>query len=384
MKKITFLLLFFTTITFAQTNKAHRLKKAFATTENAAKTSACTNSGFSSWTYKFDISINTKFPVGTLLYLETGNVDDRGYYYVIFSKDTGWSDEDENFSGSFFTVIPLDCDNDGVPNNQDNCINASNATQSDVDNDGKGDACDTQDNRDTDADGIQNYLDQCPTQAGPSSNNGCPLPAPTGPAKIEIQKVVVKKQGTTVYNSSTANSTLTLNNNNFYDIEITLKNTGGTTQQRIQWVIAESSNNSLSVSNDCINTGGGSANMTVNLAPGASLTATRGIDVYSGKIGQCTARSSGFLMIAATTEALAFAVPYTYSSSSSLKANINFDKETQNELESYTIYIYNFQGQKVLSKEVSSIEDENALVVLMPKGMYILKSPKGDRKVLID
>ena len=160
-------------------------------------------------------------------------------------------------------------------------------------------------NSDTDGDGIPNAQDQCPTQAGPASNNGCPIPKPTGPAKIEIQKVVVKRDdGTTVYNSSVSNSRLTVNNNYAYEIEVTIKNTGGTRQSKIQWVVAESSNNSLDVFSDCTNTGGGSSSVTVNLDPGQTTTGRRSISVFNGKIGQCNARTSGYMMIAATTETL--------------------------------------------------------------------------------
>ncbi len=43
----------------------------------------------------------------------------------------------------FFTMPPLDTDNDGVPDSVDNCPTVANSNQSDVDNDGIGDACDT-------------------------------------------------------------------------------------------------------------------------------------------------------------------------------------------------------------------------------------------------
>ncbi len=51
---------------------------------------------------------------------------------------------------------PSDSDNDGVPNEQDNCPDVANADQADRDNDGKGDACDT-----------------CPDDANPGAL-GCP------------------------------------------------------------------------------------------------------------------------------------------------------------------------------------------------------------------
>ncbi|NYZ61137.1 thrombospondin type 3 repeat-containing protein [Candidatus Micrarchaeota archaeon] len=70
---------------------------------------------------------------------------------------------------------PPDYDKDGVPDDSDNCYDAYNPNQKDVDADGIGDACDPCDNRDSDGDGIENCYDDCPDDFGPSSNNGCPV-----------------------------------------------------------------------------------------------------------------------------------------------------------------------------------------------------------------
>ena len=57
-----------------------------------------------------------------------------------------------------------DSDGDGVfyvEGPMDNCPNAPNPAQNDLDGDGDGDACDPQDNRDSDGDSVQNFQDKC-------------------------------------------------------------------------------------------------------------------------------------------------------------------------------------------------------------------------------
>jgi hypothetical protein len=56
-----------------------------------------------------------------------------------------------------------DSDSDGVSNTCDNCPNAANADQADLDGDGIGDTCDP----DIDGDGVLNASDNCPTVYNP-------------------------------------------------------------------------------------------------------------------------------------------------------------------------------------------------------------------------
>ncbi|MCK6532418.1 MAG: thrombospondin type 3 repeat-containing protein [Polyangiaceae bacterium] len=58
-------------------------------------------------------------------------------------------------------VGPADGDGDGVTDDKDNCPSAKNADQKDSDQDGKGDACDTDD----DGDGVADGTDNCPLVA---------------------------------------------------------------------------------------------------------------------------------------------------------------------------------------------------------------------------
>jgi hypothetical protein len=61
-----------------------------------------------------------------------------------------------------------DVDGDGVGDAADNCPAVANGNQADVDGDGIGDACDSTNNLDGDADGVPNATDNCPTMANAS------------------------------------------------------------------------------------------------------------------------------------------------------------------------------------------------------------------------
>jgi hypothetical protein len=82
---------------------------------------------------------------------------------VVVSNPTQ-SDVDHDGIGDACDEDQLDADGDGVGNARDNCKTVYNPTQTDTDHDGIGDACD----KDKDNDGIPDLYDNCPTKANTS------------------------------------------------------------------------------------------------------------------------------------------------------------------------------------------------------------------------
>jgi F5/8 type C domain/Glycosyl hydrolases family 16/Thrombospondin type 3 repeat len=76
---------------------------------------------------------------------------------------------------------PSDADGDGVPDSSDQCPDEAGPASNN--------GCPVPPPpNDTDGDGVPDSQDQCPNQPGPASNNGCPVPPPSGePAPISGQ-----------------------------------------------------------------------------------------------------------------------------------------------------------------------------------------------------
>jgi len=116
-----------------------------------------------------------QFDIGIALIEFTGNGGSTIWFGGSGSLNNIWN---TNFDAEFVqgTNGPVDSDNDGVVDGNDNCPNTANPGQQDSDNDGVGDACDTTGPTDSDNDGVADNSDNCPNNFNPnqadSDNDG--------------------------------------------------------------------------------------------------------------------------------------------------------------------------------------------------------------------
>jgi len=211
-----------------------------------------------------------------------------------------------------------------------------------------------------------------------------------GPPIFTIDKVVIQERSnitgalSTIFDSSNSqnNSSPTLKRNTEYNIETTVKNTGNSNANSSELNIFYSSNNSFSFFSDC---NFSSESSSIDIAPNGTYKYTLNQFVGDNQLGICSPiNSTGahLFFLSDSDNDMAFGIPFNYSSITG-KSIIPFFLKYDNPLESYMIDIYNFNGQKIHTKEVYSIEEENKVTGMLPNGLYIIKSEKGDRKVNI-
>jgi len=98
------------------------------------------------------------------------------YVFIAAPRD----DDNGSESGSFYiyqVFASSDLDEDGIPDQEDNCPEAPNSDQNDGDNDGVGDACDNcpsvsnPEQEDYEDDGVGDVCDNCPGMDNPTQTN---------------------------------------------------------------------------------------------------------------------------------------------------------------------------------------------------------------------
>mgnify|MGYP003673152785 FL=1 len=289
----------------------------------------------------------------------------------------------------------LDDDNDGIGNVCDNCPLNSNSNQADNDNDGIGDICDTDD----DNDGVFDSSDNCPKEAGPSSNNGCPIPVGNPDLTIDSDNTIIFSDcfdcspalgslGSKRHQINNQSGILTLS-------QIYVKNIGNSNSNSTNIQYYVSLNTTLDTSD--FKSNGSSTDINSINSGGYSIVSQSLFATNFGTSGYFNGNWYILMVVddsKTNTESNennnVTAIPVTFinpfGKSASIKTqNVSLTTKVEAEefIDSYSIDIYNFQGQKVLSKEVTSKEEENKLTQFLSSGLYIIKSKDRTYKVSI-
>lgn len=117
------------------------------------------------------------------------------------------ADPADTNSSNDVAITPLfktisDDDRDGVMNDKDNCVDEKNEDQANLDNDGKGDACD----KDMDNDGVLNVDDEFPRDASKSKKEVAPTPIVKA-AEDEVEPTPAPTQTSSIPSTSSTSVT---------------------------------------------------------------------------------------------------------------------------------------------------------------------------------
>ncbi|WP_103863582.1 thrombospondin type 3 repeat-containing protein [Aquimarina sp. I32.4] len=315
-------------------------------------------------------------------------------YYKIESSGTAGSSSaslsiTSILSGPITEVLCLDYDHDGVPDDRDNCPQKYNSDQKDKDNDGIGDVCDNQDNRDSDGDGVQNYQDDCPNEAGPASNNGCPVVVRNSNLAVDLSASIVHSQCVECYPVLDAffnngerhlvrdgTGSISFNRLEIRNIGNKVSNSAridfyfsfdkkiGSSDKLVERVTIPSRNPNSSYG---IKTSINGWDFNNNLANGDYFILVD-IDANNTNDEGTEGEKDNLL-----------AIPIRYQGSIGRNSSILFHsfEKGGNIFQEFLLSVYNINGILITHKTVTTKEEETALIKSLPKGMYIIKN--GDK-----
>ena len=356
---------------------------------------------FQQLTGRFYVNIQRQDPLtpGRFYYLNFG--DGFNFYYLYQSNSGEHNDEDYRINAhkEIISVCP-DSDLDGIIDALDNCPNEAGAASNN--------GCPI---IDSDGDGVLDNSDVCPNLYGNPSNYGCP-----GNPDLVINEELTKQ-----YSSCYSCNSYLDNLNNRptiyrYGGNITLdplviKNIGN--GDLVNWYGSNkikfylSSDQNLDLVN--LNQGNGNDigfdNRSVEIYSGIISGGNYNTDVSieGSDIGNRVPYGNYYLVIVIDSENSLgnseinksnniYYLPVKYTGTLPTGKSLSNKTQTSNSttitlneentlVVPYPIAVYNFQGQKVISKEVASIEEENKLIQSLSSGLYIVKSKNKTYKI---
>ncbi|MCX2679886.1 hypothetical protein OOZ15_08060 [Galbibacter sp. EGI 63066] len=335
-----------------------------------------------------------------------------GYYYLKSSYYADSADEDENLSGtgSISPVSFPDSDNDGVidvcdSNDKYHVIKYRGRTQQEAEASKCNNDAENSVGVNIDIDqaltigkiyyidrgtGIgHRYYEVTNTSNNPNSsaetnigtsNIGSSFFANCSSelADIEITNLRIIRNGSTEIFNSNTNSTPTLSYNNSYEFRYTLKNSGG---EAVDINLSKffSYNSSFDQFNDYFI----DDDEISSISPGGQATLKTYVTPGNGYIGSASVTNNqGYYFI--------FSVVYENSdnSLSEYENRVGFIYSTNTAskppLKPYQVQTFDFSGNRVLSEEVNSKEEEEQVIQSLPKGNYIIKANNKTYKISKD
>ena len=242
---------------------------------------------------------------------------------------------------------------------------------------------------DNDGDGIPNSQDNCPNEAGPASNSGCPT---TFDLKFDLEKSTISSDCT---NAGLCNATLdeTVENNETHSLSIDGKsisissviiNIGSatSTSTKLKFYVSENStyesNNDIEIKEDNISAIGSNGEYPTG------ITNISWFDVNN--VSVISQGSSGYLILRIVNNgesniannAIAVRIRLNRQNGNIITP---LGKLTNNTKKAIQLQIFNFTGIKLLEKQVKTQEEEKTIINQLPKGMYIVKRGEHTYKV---
>lgn len=245
---------------------------------------------------------------------------------------------------------------------------------------------------DTDGDGIQNSQDQCPTVAGPSSNNGCPLFVQPK-FQLTQAKLIQNNQSWNIFNTEkpTLNANPYSNGTPTTTFDFTFNTNNGTTSPNLRGDIkiyisnrsVLGTGNNIWVKELYQNYINYTPNDEIKITP--SLTIPAIVNTPNGTYVMQDEET--YYLHLVMYEIINFTqnryvFPFKLNRLDVTSKSIDFSNTEISP--SYNIEVFDLYGRKIFTKETKSKVEENNITLDLPKGIYIIKSKNGDRKVFVD